>query len=48
MKGFLLVKKSIDNLSCYLALRKNDIESIQTDLAENGLFSSGRLENSFN
>lgn len=28
------------------ALRKNDIESIQIDLAENGLSSLGRLENS--
>ncbi len=35
---------SRDNLLCYLALRKNNIENIQLDLAENGLSSLGRLE----
>ncbi len=37
-------EKSRDNLLCYLALRKNNIEHIQIELAENGLSSLGRLE----
>jgi pyruvate kinase len=37
-------EKSRDNLLCYLALRKNNIEHIQIGLAENGLSSLGRLE----
>jgi pyruvate kinase len=39
-------EKSRDNLLCYLALRKNNIEHIQIGLAENGLSSLGRLEDS--
>lgn len=37
-------ERSRDNLLCYLALRKNNIEHIQIGLAENGLSSLGRLE----
>lgn len=37
-------EKSRDNLLCYLALRKNNIEHIQIGLAENGLSSLGRSE----
>ncbi len=37
-------EKSRDNLLCYLALRKNNIENIQMSLAENGLSSLGRSE----
>lgn len=37
-------EKSRDNLLCYLALRKNNIEDIQIGLAENGLSSLGRSE----
>jgi len=36
--------KSQDNLLCYLALRKNNIEHIQIGLAKNGLSSLGRIE----
>jgi pyruvate kinase len=37
-------ERSRDNLLCYLALRKNNLEHIQIGLAENGLSSLGRLE----
>ena len=36
---------SCDNLICYLALRKKNIEDLQLKLAEDGLSSLGRLEN---
>ena len=36
---------SVDNLICYLSLRKKNIEDLQLRLAEDGLSSLGRLEN---
>lgn len=42
--SFQFENSSRDNLFCYLALRKRNIEEIQLRLAEDGLSSLGRLE----